>query len=88
LVTIESYPDLKANQNFLNLQAQLEGTENRIKVSRNDFNTSVQEYNQTVRRFPNVIYAGMLGFRPKQPFQADAGAQTAPTVNFNTDSAK
>jgi LemA protein len=88
LVTIERYPELKANQNFLNLQAQLEGTENRIKVSRNDFNTSVQEYNQTVRRFPNVIYAGMLGFRPKQPFQADAAAQTAPTVNFNTDSAK
>lgn len=88
LVTIERYPELKANQNFLNLQAQLEGTENRIKVSRNDFNAAVQEYNQTVRRFPNVIYAGMLGFRPKQPFQADAGAQTAPTVNFNTDSAK
>lgn len=88
LVTIERYPDLKANQNFLNLQAQLEGTENRIKVSRNDFNTSVQEYNQTVRRFPNVLYAGIMGFRPKQPFQADAGAQNAPTVNFNTDSAK
>jgi LemA protein len=88
LVTVERYPELKANQNFLNLQAQLEGTENRIKVSRNDFNTAVQEYNQTVRTFPNVIYAGMLGFRTRQPFQADAGAQTAPTVNFNTDSAK
>ena len=62
LVTVERYPELKANQNFLNLQTQLEGTENRIKVSRNDFNTSVQEYNQVVRRFPNVIYAGMLGF--------------------------
>lgn len=88
LVTVERYPDLKANQNFLNLQTQLEGTENRIKVSRNDFNTSVQEYNQVVRRFPNVIYAGMLGFPTRQPFQADPGAQTAPSVNFNTDSAR
>jgi LemA protein len=88
LVTVERYPDLKANQNFLNLQAQLEGTENRIKVSRNDFNTAVQEYNNTVRRFPNVIYAGMLGFPTRQPFQADPGAQNAPTVNFNTDSAR
>jgi len=88
LVTVERYPDLKSNQNFLNLQTQLEGTENRIKVSRNDFNTAVQDYNRTVRRFPNVIYAGILGFHPKQPFQADPGAQTAPTVNFNTDSAR
>jgi LemA protein len=88
LVTVERYPDLKANQNFLNLQAQLEGTENRIKVSRNDFNTSVQEYNQTVRKFPNVLYAGILGFPVRQPFQADPGAQTAPSVNFNTDSAR
>ena len=88
LVTVERYPDLKANQNFLNLQAQLEGTENRIKVSRNDFNTSVQEYNQTVRKFPNVLYAGILGFPVRQPFQADPAAQTAPSVNFNTDSAR
>ncbi|RYG41619.1 MAG: LemA family protein [Chitinophagaceae bacterium] len=88
LVTVERYPELKANQNFLNLQTQLEGTENRIKVSRNDFNASVQEYNQVVRRFPNVIYAGMLGFPTRQPFQADPGAQTAPSVNFNTDSAR
>jgi LemA protein len=88
LVTVERYPELKANQNFLNLQTQLEGTENRIKVSRNDFNTSVQEYNQVVRRFPNVIYAGMLGFRTRQPFQADPASQNAPTVNFNTDSAR
>ena len=87
LVTIERYPDLKANQNYLSLQTQLEGTENRIKVSRNDFNTSVQEYNQVVRRFPNVLYAGIFGFSVKQPFQADPGAQNAPTVNFN-DSAQ
>jgi LemA protein len=88
LVTVERYPELKANQNFLNLQTQLEGTENRIKVSRNDFNASVQEYNQVVRRFPNVLFAGIMGFPIRQPFQADPGAQTAPTVNFNTDSAK
>ena len=88
LVTVERYPELKANQNFLNLQAQLEGTENRIKVSRNDFNQSVQEYNNTVRKFPNVLFAGILGFPIRQPFQADPGAQNAPTVDFNTDSAR
>lgn len=88
LVTVERYPDLKANQNFTNLQTQLEGTENRIKVSRNDFNSSVQEYNQVVRRFPNNIFAGMFNFPVRQPFQADPGAQTAPTVNFNTDTSK
>jgi LemA protein len=88
LVTVERYPELKANQNFLNLQTQLEGTENRIKVSRNDFNASVQQYNQVVRKFPNNIFAGMFGFHVRQPFQADPGAQTAPTVDFNTDSAR
>lgn len=88
LVTVERYPELKANQNFLNLQTQLEGTENRIKVSRNDFNESVQKYNQVVRRFPNVLFAGVMGFPIRQPFQADPGAQTAPSVNFNTDSPK
>jgi LemA protein len=82
LVTVERYPELKANQNFLNLQTQLEGTENRIKVSRNDFNQSVQEYNGTVRRFPNNIFAGMFGFSIRRPFEADQGAQTAPSVNF------
>lgn len=85
LVTVERYPELKANQNFLNLQAQLEGTENRIKVSRNDFNTSVQDYNSVVRRFPNNIFAGMFGFAVRQPFQADPGAQSAPSVNFDTN---
>lgn len=82
LVTVERYPELKANQNFLDLQKQLEGTENRIKVSRNDFNTAVQSYNQSVRRFPANLYAGMFGFQPKQPFQAEAGAETAPDVQF------
>lgn len=82
LVTVERYPELKANQNFLNLQTQLEGTENRIKVSRNDFNTSVQEYNGVVRKFPNNLFAGIFGFRQRQPFQADPGAQNAPKVEF------
>jgi LemA protein len=88
LVTVERYPELKANQNYLNLQAQLEGTENRIKVSRNDFNAAVQEYNRAVRKFPNVLFAGIFGFHVRQPFQADPGSQTAPTVNFNTDSSR
>ncbi len=87
LVTVERYPELKANQNFLDLQKQLEGTENRIKVSRNDFNTAVQGYNQVVRRFPNNLFAGIFGFGVKQPFQADPGAQNAPTVDFNTQPA-
>jgi len=82
LVTVEAYPDLKSNANFMNLQAQLEGTENRIKVSRNDFNTSVQSYNNVVRRFPNNIFSGMFGFKQKQPFQADPGSEKAPEVKF------
>jgi LemA protein len=84
LVTIERYPDLKANQNFRDLQAQLEGTENRIKVSRNDFNTAVQTFNTTVKSFPNNIFAGMFGFKEKGYFAAEAGAEKAPTVDFNT----
>lgn len=82
LVTVERYPDLKANANFMDLQKQLEGTENRIKVSRNDFNTAVQGYNSTVRRFPNNLFAGMLGFKVKEPFKADPGAERAPEVKF------
>lgn len=82
LVTVERYPELKANQNFLDLQKQLEGTENRINVSRKDFNTSVQEYNSSVRRFPNNIFAGMFGFGVKQGFEAEAGAERAPEVQF------
>lgn len=82
LVSVERYPDLKANQNFQDLQKQLEGTENRIKVSRNDFNGSVQGYNQTVRRFPNNLFAGMFGFPVRQGFQSDPGAEKAPNVQF------
>jgi LemA protein len=82
LVTVERYPELKANQNFLELQAQLEGTENRITVARNDFNGAVRDYNSTVRSFPANIMAGIFGFDTKVPFEATAGAQNAPTVSF------
>jgi LemA protein len=82
LVVAEQYPQLQATQNFKDLQVQLEGTENRIKVSRNDYNATVQEYNSTVRRFPNNIFAGMFGFSVKQGFTADAGSERAPKVAF------
>ena len=83
LVTVEQYPTLRANDAFRNLQTQLEGTENRIKVSRNDFNTSVQEYNSYIRPFPRNIYASLWGFNQKGYFQSDAGAENAPKVNFD-----
>ena len=82
LVTVESYPELKANENFLALQDQLEGTENRISVERNRFNETAKDYNQYIRQFPRVIYAGMFGFKKKGYFEADAGAQSAPVVDF------
>jgi len=82
LVSVERYPDLKANQNFLELQAQLEGTENRITVARNDFNAVVNTYNQSVRSFPNTIFAGLFGFERKGFFEASQAAQNAPTVTF------
>lgn len=82
LVTIERYPDLKANQNFLELQAQLEGTENRIAVERRKFNEMVQAYNSYIRSFPRVIYAGWFGFEKKAYFEADQGARQAPVVEF------
>lgn len=82
LVTVEKYPDLKANQNFLELQAQLEGTENRISVARRNFNESVQAYNSNLRTFPNNIFAGWYGFETKGYFEAAAGAESAPTVKF------
>ncbi len=82
LATVEAYPQLKANQNFLELQAQLEGTENRITVERQKFNTVTQEYNSKIRTFPNNLTAGMFGFKPKGYFQAEAGANTAPKVEF------
>ena len=82
MVVTENYPELKANQNFLALQDQLEGTENRITVARKSFNDAVQEYNVSVRTFPNNIFAGMLGFEKKGMFEADANAQKAPSVQF------
>ena len=82
LAVAENYPTLRANDAFRGLQAQLEGTENRIKVSRNDFNAAVQEYNVKVRTFPMNIFAGMFGFHVKQGFTADQGSQNAPKVDF------
>lgn len=82
LVTVENYPELKANENFLQLQSQLEGTENRISVERMKFNQVVQEYNTTIRRFPANFVAGIAGFEQKQYFQAKEGADEAPTVQF------
>jgi LemA protein len=83
LVVVERYPELKANQNFLSLQAQLEGTENRISVERGNFNTAVQNYNVAVRSFPTNLIAGMLGFPPRPFFTAQAGAEKPPPVQFN-----
>lgn len=82
LVTVEKYPDLKANENFLQLQAQLEGTENRISVERRKFNQSVQGYNTTIRRFPANIVANFSGFNEKQYFKAVEGSDVAPKVEF------
>ena len=83
LVTVEKYPELKANQNFRDLQTQLEGTENRIATERQRFNESVQNYNTMVQRFPNNVFAGLFGFDQKAYFEADEGASEAPEVNFN-----
>ena len=85
LVTVERYPELKANQNFLELQAQLEGTENRIAVERNKFNETVGDYNSYIRKFPNNIISGLFNFDKKGYFKATAGAENAPDVNFNFD---
>lgn len=82
LATVEAYPDIKANQNFLQLQAQLEGTENRISVERRAFIEATQQYNSTIRRFPNNITAGIFGFKQKGSFTAEAGADQAPEVQF------
>lgn len=82
LVTVENYPQLKANENFLQLQAQLEGTENRISVERRKFNQTVQDYNTTIRRFPANFIANMSGFDQKQYFQAAEGAEEVPQVEF------
>ena len=82
MVVVESYPDLKANQNFLDLQAQLEGTENRITVERQKFNQTTQTYNAYIRKFPQVIYAGWFDFEKKTYFEAQQGAEKAPEVKF------
>lgn len=83
MVVVERYPDLKANQNFLDLQAQLEGTENRITVERRKFNESAQGFNTYIRSFPKNIYANMFGFEKKAYFSAEQGAEKAPVVNFD-----
>lgn len=82
LVSVEQYPDLKANQNFLELQSQLEGTENRINVERRNFNESVQEFNTKLRKFPTNMLAGLFGFKAKPYFQSQPGAENAPKVEF------
>jgi LemA protein len=82
LVVVEKYPELKANQNFLDLQAQLEGTENRIAVERGRFNEAAQAFNTVLRQFPNNLIGGMFGFHAKEYFKAQAGAQEAPKVTF------
>jgi LemA protein len=84
LVVVEKYPDLKANQNFLELQSQLEGTENRIAVERKRFNDAVNDYNKAVRGFPGVIVAKISGFERKGYFEAAQGAEQAPTVDFGS----
>lgn len=80
----ERYPELKANQNFSDLQAQLEGTENRIAVARKDFNASVKAYNGKVRRFPGSLWAGMFGFDQRDYFESVAGSEAAPSVDFGS----
>ncbi len=82
MVVSEQYPNLKANQNFLDLQAQLEGSENRITTERRTYNEVVQNYNTTIRSFPKNIFAGMFGFQPRPNFTAEAGADKAPEVKF------
>lgn len=82
LVIVEAYPDLKANENFLSLQDEIAGTENRVKVERDNFNEAVKDYNVKVRRFPSNIIAGMFGFEVKTGFAADAGTENAPKVTF------
>lgn len=82
LAVTEAYPDLKANENFLNLQAQLEGTENRITIARRNYTEAVRTYNTSIKKFPTNIYAGWFGFEPKPQFKAEAGAEKAPEVKF------
>ncbi len=83
LLVVERYPDLKANQNFLELQSQLEGSENRIAVERKRFNESAQDYNTRIKQFPTLLFARMLGFPEKQYFQSAPGSEKAPVVDFS-----
>ncbi|MDE6353267.1 MAG: LemA family protein [Muribaculaceae bacterium] len=82
LSVTEAYPDLKANENFINLQTQLEGTENRVTTARGRYTQAVATYNTAIKKFPTIIYAGWFGFTPKPQFQAEAGASSAPKVEF------
>ncbi len=82
LSVTEAYPDLKANENFMNLQAQLEGTENRISTERKRYTEAVRDYNTSIKKFPTMIYAGWFGFKEKPQFKAEAGAEKAPEVKF------
>jgi len=82
LVAVEAYPDIKSNQNFLELQTQLEGTENRISVERKRYNEIVKEYNTYIRKVPNNMFAKMFNFDPATLFEAEEGAEEAPEVNF------
>jgi LemA protein len=83
MVVVERYPNLKANQNFRDLQAQLEGTENRIALERKNFNEAAKEYNSSIRQFPKVLFANTFGFDRKAYFEADQGAEEAPEVSFD-----
>lgn len=83
LAVSEAYPDLKANENFRDLQTQLEGTENRITTARGRYTEAVRNYNTAIKKFPTLIYAGILGFKPKPQFSVEAGAEKAPEVNFD-----
>ncbi|MGJ8760042.1 MULTISPECIES: LemA family protein [unclassified Polaribacter] len=88
LVSVERYPELKANQNFLELQSQLEGTENRINVARDRFNEGVNNYNKHIKVFPNSVLAGMFNFDEMDRYKADAGSENAPDVNFDFNNKK
>src|SRR5690606_32364631 len=83
LVSVERYPELKANQNFLELQSQLEGTENRINVARDRFNGNVEPYNKHIKTFPNTVLAGLFNFDELSYYQANPGSENAPNVDFN-----
>jgi len=88
IAVAEQYPDLKTTQAFRDFQTQIEGTENRINKARDDFNLSVQNYNTTIKSFPTMLYAGMLGFTEKGYFKANAGTENPPDINFDTNSSQ